>query len=174
MALYKFCPLCGDKLEYKLCQKRKRPTCPSCGFIHYQNPVPAAGCVVFQKGKLLMVQRAHEPFVGDWTIPAGYCEWEENPAVTAVRELKEETGLDVSITRVFKIYNGYDDPRTNAILVLYFADIIGGELRPADDALRAVFFAWDEIPKNIAFEAHRQALTDLKTSYPERFESHAD
>jgi ADP-ribose pyrophosphatase YjhB (NUDIX family) len=121
-----------------------------------------------------MVQRAHQPFVGDWTIPAGYCEWEENPAETAVRELKEETGLDVSITKVFKIYSGHDDPRTNAILVLYFADIIGGELRPADDALRADFFAWDEIPENIAFEAHRQALTDLKTGYPERFESHAD
>lgn len=121
-----------------------------------------------------MVQRAHEPFVGDWTIPAGYCEWEENPAETAVRELKEETGLDVGITGVFKIYNGHDDPRTNAVLVLYFADILGGELRPDDDALRAEFFTWDKIPKNIAFEAHRQALTDLKVGYPERFESYAD
>jgi len=174
MSLFKFCPHCGIRLEIRIREDRKRPTCPSCGFTDYQNPAPAAGCVVFDEGRLLMVQRAHKPFVGDWTIPAGYCEWEENPSQTAVRELKEETGLDVKISGIFKIYNGHDDPRTNAILVLYFADIVGGKLRPADDAMRAAFFAREELPQNIAFEAHRQALIDLKTGYPEKFNKHAD
>jgi len=152
----------------------KRSHCPRCGFIHYNNPAPAAGCVVFQDGKLLWVQRAHEPKLGYWTIPAGFCEWEENPAETAVRELKEETNLDVKITGVFRIYNGNDDPRTNAILILYFADVVGGELKASDDASRAEFLGLHESPENIAFESHKQALHDLRTHYPEKFKVDAN
>lgn len=174
MALYKFCPRCGTELEKFIHEEIERRRCPSCEFVHYHNPVPAAGCVVFKKGRLLWVQRGREPFTGDWTIPAGYCEWDENPAQTAVRELKEETNLDVEITGMFRIYNGNDDPRTNAILILYFAKIVGGELRAGDDASQAKFLALKDSPVNIAFESHRQALSELKEHYRELFESHAD
>jgi ADP-ribose pyrophosphatase YjhB (NUDIX family) len=174
MSLYKFCPHCGEKLENYEHEGYDRRKCPSCDFVHYLNPVPAAGCVIFDRGRILMVRRAHEPYIGDWTFPAGFCEWEENPSETAVRELKEETGLDVKITGLFKVYNGNDDPRTNAILILYFADNIGGVLTAADDALEAAFFSESDIPGNIAFESHRQAIRDLKTGFQKRFEYDAD
>jgi ADP-ribose pyrophosphatase YjhB (NUDIX family) len=166
--------MCGSTLLDHIEEGQDRPRCPNCGFVHYHNPAPAAGCVVFKNGKLLMVQRAHEPYVGAWTMPAGFLEWDEGPAQTAVRELKEETNLDVSITGLFNVYNGDDDPRTNAIMVLYFADILGGELRADDDAGEARFFAESEIPKNIAFESHRQAIRDLKQNYSHKFKADAD
>jgi len=174
MADYKFCPLCAQPLIDFYHDHRLRKKCSACGFIHYHNPVPAAGCVIFRQGCLLMVQRAHFPYVGDWTIPAGFCEWDENPADTAVRELAEETGLQVEVGDLFRVYNGDDDPRTNAILILYFARIVGGELRAADDALQARFFSRSEIPANIAFASHRQAVQTLKTEYAELFEADAN
>lgn len=174
MAYYNYCPICSHEMESFENEGRKRRRCPACGFVHYNNPAPAAGCVVFKNGKLLWVRRAHEPRIGDWTIPAGFCEWEENPAETAVRELKEETNLDVEISGLFRVYNGNDDPRTNAILILYFARAVGGELKAADDAMTAKFFALEEIPENIAFKSHRQALRDLKTHYPGLFEADAN
>ncbi|NIS17364.1 MAG: NUDIX domain-containing protein [candidate division Zixibacteria bacterium] len=174
MAVYKHCPMCATEMKNFNDNGQKRRYCPNCGFVHYKNPAPAAGCVVFKDGKLLWVERAHEPKVGYWTIPAGFCEWEENPAETAVRELKEETNLDVEITGVFKIYNGNDDPRTNAILILYFADVVGGELKASDDASRAEFLGLHESPEKIAFKSHKQALHDLKTNYPEKFKTDAN
>jgi ADP-ribose pyrophosphatase YjhB (NUDIX family) len=99
-------------------------------------------------------------------------EWGESPEETAVRELKEETNLDVQLRGLFHVYSGSDDPRTRAIMVLYFADIEGGKLRPDDDALEAEFFALDELPTDdeIAFESHRRAVKKLREEFPERFE----
>lgn len=174
MTLFKYCPMCGHSLLDNIEENLERPLCPNCSFVHYHNPAPAAGCVVFEKGKLLMVERAHPPYIGDWTIPAGFMEWDESPAQTAVRELKEETSLDVKITEIFEVYNGNDDPRTNAIMVLYFADVVGGVLEAADDAGQARFFALEDIPKNIAFESHRQAIADLKANHSHRFKIDAD
>lgn len=150
----------------------ERPACSSCGYVHYQNPAPAAGAIVFDQGRLLLVKRAHEPYVGKWTIPAGFIEWGEAPEETAVRELKEETNLDVRLDGLFHVYSGDDDPRTLAILVLYFADNTGGELKAGDDAAEACWFAHDELPSDdeIAFESHRQAIAKLRAEFPDRFE----
>jgi len=136
-----------------------RPHCSSCGFIYYQNPAPAAGAVIVKDKKILLVKRSIDPGKGDWCIPAGFNEWDEHPQQTAVRELKEETGLEISITSIFDIFFGMDDPRTHAVLVLYMANIIGGEPVAADDALEVKYFGFDELPENIAFQAHRDALT---------------
>ncbi len=89
-------------------------------------------------------------------------EWQEHPAQTAVREVGEETGLKIELVRFFEVYSGNDDPRANAVLVLYLARPLGGELKAADDALEVAYFDPHEVPSNIAFEAHRQALRDYQ------------
>ena len=168
---FKYCPICSAKLDLVKNSDEERPTCSACGFVHYLNPAPAAGAVVFKEGRLLMVKRAHPPYVGKWTIPAGFMEWGESPEETTVREMKEETNLDVKTESLFHVYSGSDDPRTRAILVLYFAEVAGGDLQPGDDAAEAVFFARDDIPADddIAFESHRMAVKKLKEEFPERF-----
>ncbi|HWR83283.1 MAG TPA: NUDIX hydrolase [Candidatus Deferrimicrobium sp.] len=169
---YRFCPLCGQPMVIREVDGRKRMACAdtACGFVHYQNPVPAAGAFIVRNDEVLMVKRAHPPRVGWWCFPAGFMEWQEHPEQTAIREVAEETGLQVRLTSFLNVYVGTDDPRTNAVLILYLAEVIGGELRAADDALEVRFFGFNELPENIAFESHRRALED----YSQRFRPSRD
>jgi 8-oxo-dGTP diphosphatase len=159
---YRRCPRCGTALVERPIDGHPRLICPdeSCGFVFYQNPTPAAGAIVVEAGRILLVKRAHPPRIGWWCFPAGFMEWQEHPAQTAVREVKEETGLKIELTRFFQVYSGNDDPRTNAVLILYLACAVGGDLRAADDALEVAWFAPDSPPAEIAFLSHRQALSD--------------
>ncbi|MEW5922391.1 MAG: NUDIX hydrolase [Candidatus Zixiibacteriota bacterium] len=164
---YKFCPRCGDTLIIEMIDGKDRLRCVNeqCDFIYYHNPIPAAGAMVVENDRILLVQRAVMPRVGWWCIPAGFMEWTEHPSQTAVREVREETGLDIRLESFFEVYSGNDDPRMNAILLLYLAKVVGGKLGPADDARDVRFFGFDELPDKIAFESHIQALAD----YRERF-----
>lgn len=164
---FRFCPRCASELVEGEFDHRTRLACPNenCDYIFYQNPIPAAGAIITKNDSILMVKRAHPPKIGWWCIPAGFMEWDEHPSRTAVREIAEETGLDIKITSFFEVYSGTDDPRNNAILILYLADAIGGKLEAKDDALDVDYFSFDNLPEKIAFEAHNQALAD----YRERF-----
>ncbi|MFH2055250.1 MAG: NUDIX domain-containing protein [bacterium] len=160
------CPLCTTELEITNHSQRRRKVCPACGFVDWHNPSPAAGAVIVDQGKLLLVKRAGYPREGDWCIPAGFVEWDESPAECAVRELKEETGFDIELQGLFNVYSGNDDPRTNALLILYFGKIVGGAAEADDDAAAVEFFSLKDIPQNIAFAAHVQAIADLQSDYP--------
>lgn len=162
---YQWCPRCRGSLKISEVDEVIRPHCPACGFVYYQNPAPAAGAIIVHDGRILLVRRSYDPGKNDWCIPAGFMEWDEHPQQTAIRELREETGLDISIKGLFDIFMGMDDPRTHAVLVLYFADITGGTLVPGDDASEAEYFNFDELPDNIAFQAHRDALALYRKRY---------
>lgn len=164
---YKFCPFCASKLILGKHDGIVRLACSSldCDFIFYQNPVPAAGAIVIEENKILLVQRAHQPKIGDWCIPAGFMEWNEHPVQTAIREVSEETGLLIEIDSFFEVYSGKDDPRNNAVLILYLAKRTGGELKAMDDALDVRFYGFDDIPSNIAFESHIKAIADYRDRY---------
>jgi len=163
---YSFCPWCGAKLGEQFIDGKNRKRCVACDFVHYRNPIPAAGAIVESDGKILLVKRRFPPYVGDWCLPAGFMEYGETPEKCCVREVEEETGLKVTPKRCFKVYAGDDDPRTRAVLVVYLVEIIGGTLSPGDDASEAKFFDQSEIPANIAFKSHRQAL-DEYSAYKE-------
>jgi 8-oxo-dGTP diphosphatase len=161
---YKFCPRCAQPLNIQQLDGRARLVCGGieCDFIYYHNPVPAAGVVVFRPELgVLLVKRAHPPMVSWWCLPAGYMEGDESRSQCAVRETREETGLDVEITGLFGLYSGDDDPRTNAVLALYDANVIGGKLQAGDDAYDARYFPLDSLPEKIAFVAHNLALDKL-------------
>lgn len=165
---YQWCPRCREKLVVGKVDDTVRPHCPACGFVYYQNPAPAAGAIIVRDKSILLVQRSVDPARGDWCIPAGFTEWTEHPQQTAIRELKEETGLDISITGMFDVFMGMDDPRTHAVLILYHAEITGGELRPGDDADDARYFDFNSLPPNIAFQAHRDALALYRVRFLEK------
>jgi 8-oxo-dGTP diphosphatase len=115
-----------------------------------------------EDGAVLLVQRKFEPRAGMWTLPAGFVEYDEHVADCAVRETKEETGLDVALDGLFGVYMAMDDPRVRVVLLLYRARRTGGTLRAGDDASDARFFPLHETPSEIAFKAHEQALADLR------------
>lgn len=157
---YAFCPWCGVKMNRAYVDGKNRRRCPSCDFVHYRNPIPAAGAIVEKNGEILLVRRKFPPYVGDWCLPAGFMEYGETPEHCCVREIKEETGLRVKPVCCFKVYSGDDDPRTRAVLVIYLVDIKGGNIRAGDDASEVAWFPKAEIPSNIAFKSHRQAIKD--------------
>ena len=158
---YRYCPRCGAELVEKTVDHNKRKVCPVCKYVFYHNPAPAAGVVIEKDGKILLVKRKYEPYKGDWCLSAGFMEYDESPEQCAVRETKEELSVDVKLDGLYGVYSGKDDPRTHAVLIMYWAKIIGGKLRPGDDAEEIKFFAKNKVPDNIAFLAHRQIIKEF-------------
>ena len=159
---FRYCPLCAAALTQREDGLRRRLGCPACAYVYYHNPVPAAGGVIMREGRVCLVRRSIEPRIGDWSLPAGFMEYDESPSVCAEREIAEETGLRTTPDGILGVYAGFDDPRQHAVLIVY--RMRETEQRPlvaGDDADRAEFFAPERIPSNIAFRAHRQALRDL-------------
>ncbi|NOT33270.1 MAG: NUDIX hydrolase, partial [Candidatus Eisenbacteria bacterium] len=158
------CLLCGTPLVMRDDRGQERPTCPACGWIYYRNPAPAAGVIVAGDDGVLLVKRRWEPAAGAWCLPAGFMEYGETPEHCAVRELREETGIEARLIGLFGVYAGLDDPRVRAVLILYTAEATGGKLEPGDDAIEARWFALDRLPRRIAFAAHRRALQRFRAA----------
>ncbi len=159
---YRFCPRCGHPLEQRMFGDRLRPVCPNCGFIFYINPTPAAGTLVEDDGHVLLIRRAVAPRAGYWALPAGYMEADESAEEAAIRETREETGLEVALDALLNVYSFEDATHQRGVLILYRAHVVGGELRPGDDASEARWFAPHELPPEdqIAFSTHRHALRE--------------
>ncbi|HHN93539.1 MAG TPA: GNAT family N-acetyltransferase [Anaerolineae bacterium] len=153
-----FCPRCGEKMEEAEVAGRIRKVCPACGFVMYRNPVPGAGVLVEMDDGIVLVRRGQPPFVGWWALPAGYIEEDESVEQAAVRECKEETGLDVELLELFGVYSFPEGPVQSGIIIFYRARPVGGELRAGDDAQDVGVFPPDGLPEKLAFRTHREVL----------------
>ena len=140
-----------------------RRFCPDCDAIVFREHKVAAGVLVEHEGKVLLVRRRLNPGQGLWTFPAGFVDFDEDPAEAAVRECHEETGLEVEITSLLKVVAGREHERGADIVIVYCARMVGGMLRAADDADRVAFFAPGELPP-LAFHATRVALDKWQNS----------
>lgn len=159
-----YCARCGTLTEEQPRGGVIRPTCPACGWVYYAKNATGAALLIVEDGGVLLVQRAHEPFLGQWMLPAGFVEYGELAEESAVREAEEETGLRVELVGLWGFYFGTDDPRNVAHLAVYAARRVGGELVAGDDAIAARFFQPDEIPAEIAFRTHQRALADWRAN----------
>ena len=152
-----FCPRCGKPLADRLAYGQVRRACDACGFVHFRDPVVAVVALVIREGKALMVRRAMDPERGKWAFPAGYLDYGEDPREAAVREVREETGIDIRITRLIDV-RGPDRAvggSKASIAILFEGEALGGEPRAEDDVDRAAFLARDEVPAGqwAAFES---------------------
>jgi ADP-ribose pyrophosphatase YjhB (NUDIX family) len=134
-----------------------RPVCPSCGRIHFDDPKVAAGVLVLQDGKVLLVRRALEPQQGRWSLPAGFVDADEDPRSAAERECREETGLLVETTGVLDIFSGREHAQGADMVLVFTAKTIGGTLQPGDDADAVAFFEPGGLPE-LAFQATRRSI----------------
>jgi ADP-ribose pyrophosphatase YjhB (NUDIX family) len=158
----RFCPLCAAELETAAIDGHPRPRCRSCGFILYANPASASCAVVVKGRQVCLVKRKIEPYRGHWTLPAGYQEYFETAEEAAVREVREECGLEVEILSLLHVLYTTDDARKRANLTVYLARATGGSLQPGDDAEAAQFFPVDALPDLIGFVNNRRVLDELR------------
>ncbi len=156
---FNFCPRCGTPLVHEHKFDKVRPVCPACGYIHFDDPKVAAAVLVVRDGRVLLVQRANDPFRGLWTLPAGFVDAGEDPARAAARECLEETGLTVRVTRVEEVIAGREHPRGADFVIVYRAEVESGEMRAGDDADHAAWFEWSNLPP-LAFKATQAILLD--------------
>jgi ADP-ribose pyrophosphatase YjhB (NUDIX family) len=122
--------------------------------------------LVVQDEKVLLVRRAMVPKQGAWSLPAGFVDDGEDPKESAVRECREETGLEVRIDELLDVIYGKEHERGASIVILYAAERIGGRLEAGDDADEVGFFSPDDLPE-LAFEATRKGIGLLFPSSPE-------
>lgn len=154
---FKFCPRCGSSVLHEERFGQVRPVCPQCGWIHFVDPKVAAAVLIVQNGRVLLVRRVNEPFRGLWTLPAGFVNGGEDPAEAAERECLEETGLSVRVTRVFDIVSGREHSRGADFVIVYQAEVLGGEMKPDDDADAVEWFDKSNLPP-LAFRATQKVL----------------
>ena len=112
---------------------KSRPTCSSCGFVQHRNPAPTVSVLVVDGGRVLLGKRGGHPGKGTWSLPSGYIEYEEDFLTTAIREAKEETGLDVEVGSVINVVSSFVTPRFHFLGVYVAARVVGGELVAGDD-----------------------------------------
>jgi ADP-ribose pyrophosphatase YjhB (NUDIX family) len=141
---------------------RERHVCSQCAWIHYLDPKVACGTVAESNGSFALIQRSIDPRKGFWSFPCGFMEIDETTEQAAIRETKEETGLDVELEGHLGTYSYPDNFYGGAIVVVvYRARVLGGTLQADDDCCDAKFVSPQEIPwDRLAFKSSVSALRE--------------
>lgn len=147
------------------------PQCPHCHqeINQFRNPVPTVDTIIRvkknQEDKLagiVLIKRKNPP--SGWAIPGGFLDYGETVEHCAIRESKEETGLDVNLVELLGIYSDpARDPRHHTITAVFVADATGIPIAD-DDAEDVGIFNRENLPEIIAFD-HRKILDDYFRIY---------
>jgi len=122
-----------------------------------RNPIPTVDIIIKLKGGIILIKRKNPP--EGWALPGGFVDYGEDLETAAVREAKEETGLDIKLIRQFHTYSDPErDPRHHTITTVYVAKAQGNAIA-GDDAKEVGIFEKETLPKQIAFD-HRDVLDD--------------
>ncbi len=164
---FKFCPRCGGTLERRLLKvtEPERLVCDRCRFVFYLDPKVAVGTVIrTASSSIVLVRRAIDPGLGKWVFPGGYVDRGEPLTVAAVREAREECGLEV---RLDGLVNIYSYPGRTPVIVVYAATAIGGALAIDDESSESGEFdaagiPWQELAFRSTFEGLRDYLAGLR------------
>ena len=122
-------------------------------------PVPAVGVVCLRGDSVLLIRRGTPPRLGEWSLPGGRIEPGERAVDAALRELREETGVEAEITGLIDVVDGiFPEAGRHYVLIDYAARWVSGEPVAGDDALEARFVALDEIESLIEWSETRRII----------------
>lgn len=123
----------------------------------YRNPLPTVDIIIEVPAGIVLIERKNPPF--GWAIPGGFVDYGESVEACAVREAREETGLDVHLTDLLYVYSRPDrDPRHHTLTTVFLATAEGQPVA-ADDAKHAGVFGPDSLPDPLVFD-HAAILED--------------
>lgn len=161
LELFRYCPKCGS--EYFEINSFKSKHCSSCGFTYYQNPSSSTAAFILNaKGELLVVRRAKEPAKDTLDLPGGFVDNGETAEEGILREIKEETGLEVqqveylfSIPNIYR-YSGMD---IHTLDMFYLCHVEEDEVRPADDVAECMWIPLGKVyVERFGLRSIRQAV----------------
>ena len=160
--IFQFCPKCGSKHFDKNNEKSRK--CDNCGFVYYMNPSSAtAAFIINEKGELLVCRRGKEPAKGTLDLPGGFVDFNETGEEGVIREIKEETGLEIqecrylfSVPNIYR-YSGLDIPTLDMFYECKVPD--GVEPKAADDAAECFWVSPKDVhPELFGLRSIRHAL----------------
>lgn len=158
---FRHCPRCGGRLVARSRGDRLRPHCADCGRTVFHNPAVGVAVVLLDGDRLLLARRSRS-YAGGWCIPCGYVEWDEDVRLAAVRELAEETGLDVVLGEVLTVHSNVHDLAQHTVGIWFRGEVSGGELQPGDDVDAVGFFPLDDLPGPLAFPTDELVVAQLR------------
>lgn len=166
--VFRYCPRCATELELRPSAgpDPDRLTCPNCGFVHYENPTPTVQAWIDRDGSYLALRRDEEPLKGKWNMPGGFVEVGERGEEAIIREVREETGLEVEVIELIGIFDstyGSGEDAKPIFDVAFHCRITGetDELDVSEESSEARWFPLAEFPEP-AFAGEQKALARLR------------
>ncbi len=154
-----YCAHCGAALGEREVAGKRRPACPQCQTVVFEDPKVAVAVLLEQDNKILLGRRAaNAASPGRWSFPAGFVDRGEQVEAAAIREVAEETGLEIRIDGLVGVYS---TPGQAVVLIAYAGTAIGGTLSPADDLTEVAYFPLTALPAP-AFPHDPQILADWR------------
>ncbi len=165
----KFCPYCGGKLKKKFIEGRERLFCTECGFVIFENPTPVVAAVLIEGEKILLVKRGIPPKKGFWSLPAGFIDVDESAEETLIREMKEETNLDIKEFEPLGTVNQKSLVHGWVLVIGFLIKKYRGIVKAGDDAEEAKFFNINSLPQ-FPFKSHeiffKRAIEKIRGKKP--------
>lgn len=166
---YRYCPFCRadliiaphgiDKTPHLVCVH---------GHAVYQSSAPTASALVVEDGKLLLAKRGQEPRKGYWDTTGGFLVAGEHPEAGAIREMREELGIEVAIDRFVGVFmDVYGEEGEPTLNFYYQAHIVSGTIRVGSDIVDYRWFPLTELPE-LAFRNEEEAVAKLRSPLSEK------
>ncbi|AYV45314.1 phosphohydrolase [Caulobacter flavus] len=128
------------------------------------SPSPTAGVICLRGREVLLIKRGTPPRLGQWSLPGGRIEFGETAEAAALRELREETGVEARLLGLIDVVDGVFTSRETGettrhfVMFDYAAEWTGGEPRAGDDAADARFFTREEAMAAVEWDLTRQVI----------------
>lgn len=133
----------------------KKEQCSSCG--RFANRGVSIDAAIIKDDKIVLIKRGVEPSKGKWGTPGGYVDWDETVEEAVAREVKEETKLDVTSTKLVGVYSSPERHPKQVINILYLAEVAEADPAPGDDVDDVKWFLLDSLPDEMAID-HKENI----------------
>ena len=154
-----YCVNCGAPLVTRLIEGRELEVCPNDEFVLWRDPKVAAAVVVESSGGIVLGRRGIEPGYGQWCLPGGFVNDDEDPSSAAVRECNEEINALVELTGLIGVYHIAKTSASSIVGIAYRGRLVDGStISPGPEMLEVGVFRLGALPE-IAFPSHREVLS---------------